>query len=109
MSTTSSWDDNMKMNNPATSCATSPSGNTVQTESTKYGGSSCGDRSSPVAMKDGGCLSIKVVGDGGESPMHRPRSYHCGWFALRPKWMARFMTPKWALFWLCWAGAVQEF
>ncbi|XP_055547959.1 solute carrier organic anion transporter family member 4A1 [Wyeomyia smithii] len=34
-------------------------------------------------------------------------AYHCGWWSVRPRWMQRFMTPKWALFWLCWAGAVQ--
>ncbi|GAB0098809.1 Solute carrier organic anion transporter family member [Sergentomyia squamirostris] len=31
----------------------------------------------------------------------------CGWFGFRPKCLERFMSPKWALFWLCWAGAVQ--
>ena len=32
---------------------------------------------------------------------------NCGWFDFNPKCLQRFMTPKWALFWLCWAGAVQ--
>uniref|UniRef100_A0A182MAI0 Uncharacterized protein n=1 Tax=Anopheles culicifacies TaxID=139723 RepID=A0A182MAI0_9DIPT len=108
MSTTSSWDDSVKMNNP-TSSATTPSGNTVQTESTKCGGS-YGEPSSPIALEEGACPPIKVAAEE-ESPSQRPatppRSYHCGWFALRPRWMERFMTPKWALFWLCWAGAVQ--
>lgn len=31
----------------------------------------------------------------------------CGWFWLRPKSLQRFRTAKWALFWLCWAGAMQ--
>lgn len=31
----------------------------------------------------------------------------CGWFSFRPTWIQKFMSPKWALFWLCWAGAVQ--
>ncbi|KAM3960858.1 LOW QUALITY PROTEIN: solute carrier organic anion transporter family member 4A1 [Aphomia sociella] len=31
----------------------------------------------------------------------------CGWGRLRPKWLQRFRTAKWALFWLCWAGAIQ--
>uniref|UniRef100_A0A182VTG2 Uncharacterized protein n=1 Tax=Anopheles minimus TaxID=112268 RepID=A0A182VTG2_9DIPT len=102
MSTTSSWDDSVKMNNP-TSSATTPSGNTVQTESTKCAGS-YGEPSSPIALEEGVCPPIKVDAADGTMP---PRSYHCGWFALRPRWMERFMTPKWALFWLCWAGAVQ--
>ncbi|XP_020709154.2 solute carrier organic anion transporter family member 4A1 [Athalia rosae] len=31
----------------------------------------------------------------------------CGWFWLRPKCLQKFRTAKWALFWLCWAGAMQ--
>uniref|UniRef100_A0A182UHD4 Uncharacterized protein n=1 Tax=Anopheles melas TaxID=34690 RepID=A0A182UHD4_9DIPT len=115
MSTTSSWDDSVKMssNNAPNSAATTPStgGTTVQTESTKCGGS-YGAPSSPIALEEGGCPPIKVAAGDEEPALQRPatpppRAYHCGWFALRPKWMERFMTPKWALFWLCWAGAVQ--
>uniref|UniRef100_A0A8W7P9C0 Uncharacterized protein n=1 Tax=Anopheles coluzzii TaxID=1518534 RepID=A0A8W7P9C0_ANOCL len=115
MSTTSSWDDSVKMssNNAPNSAATTPStgGTTVQTESTKCGGS-YGAPSSPIALEEGGCPPIKVAAGDEEPTLQRPatpppRAYHCGWFALRPKWMERFMTPKWALFWLCWAGAVQ--
>ncbi|XP_062547204.1 solute carrier organic anion transporter family member 4A1 isoform X2 [Armigeres subalbatus] len=39
--------------------------------------------------------------------VQQAESHHCGWFGIRPRWIQRFMTPKWALFWLCWAGAVQ--
>lgn len=31
----------------------------------------------------------------------------CGWGCLRPRWMQRFRTSKWILFWMCWAGGVQ--
>ncbi|XP_011349076.1 solute carrier organic anion transporter family member 4A1 isoform X1 [Ooceraea biroi] len=31
----------------------------------------------------------------------------CGWFWFRPVYLQRFRTAKWALFWLCWAGAMQ--
>lgn len=31
----------------------------------------------------------------------------CGWWSFRPKCLQRFLSAKWALFWLCWAGAVQ--
>jgi len=31
----------------------------------------------------------------------------CGWWTLRPTFLQKFRTPKWALFWLCWAGALQ--
>uniref|UniRef100_A0AAG5DGR6 Solute carrier organic anion transporter family member n=2 Tax=Anopheles atroparvus TaxID=41427 RepID=A0AAG5DGR6_ANOAO len=102
MSTTS-LEDIMKVNN--SSLVTTPSG-TVQTESTKCGGS-YGDPSSPSSdvLEDGGrCV---VVGQEPDDPSMPARTYHCGWFGLRPKWMEVFMTPKWALFWLCWAGAVQ--
>lgn len=43
----------------------------------------------------------------GKSSEEEPTVHHCGWFGVRPRWIQRFMTPKWALFWLCWAGAVQ--
>lgn len=33
----------------------------------------------------------------------------CGWFGTRPQFLQRFNTPKWVLFWLCWAGALQGF
>ncbi|KAJ8670806.1 hypothetical protein QAD02_002065 [Eretmocerus hayati] len=31
----------------------------------------------------------------------------CGWLWFRPGYLQRFRTAKWALFWLCWAGAMQ--
>lgn len=34
-------------------------------------------------------------------------SLKCGWGMFRPSWLQRFRTAKWALFWLCWAGAIQ--
>ncbi|KAI9586202.1 hypothetical protein GQX74_002049 [Glossina fuscipes] len=34
-------------------------------------------------------------------------SYTIGWGKFRPKCLQRFCTAKWALFWLCWAGAMQ--
>lgn len=35
------------------------------------------------------------------------RNLKCGWGVFRPRWLQRFRTAKWALFWLCWAGAIQ--
>ncbi|CAF4949932.1 unnamed protein product [Pieris macdunnoughi] len=35
------------------------------------------------------------------------RALRCGWGLIRPRWLQRFRTAKWALFWLCWAGAIQ--
>lgn len=31
----------------------------------------------------------------------------CGWFKFRPKYLEMFMSPKWALFWLCCASWTQ--
>ncbi|XP_011505517.1 PREDICTED: solute carrier organic anion transporter family member 4A1 [Ceratosolen solmsi marchali] len=31
----------------------------------------------------------------------------CGWFWFRPSYLQKYRTAKWALFWLCWAGAMQ--
>lgn len=30
-----------------------------------------------------------------------------GWLNFYPKLFERFLSAKWALFWLCWAGALQ--
>ncbi|XP_061388194.1 solute carrier organic anion transporter family member 4A1 [Musca vetustissima] len=30
-----------------------------------------------------------------------------GWYRYKPKCLQRFCTAKWALFWLCWGGAMQ--
>ncbi|XP_045524058.1 solute carrier organic anion transporter family member 4A1 isoform X1 [Pieris brassicae] len=35
------------------------------------------------------------------------RALRCGWGRIRPRWLQRFRTAKWSLFWLCWAGAIQ--
>ncbi|XP_075991572.1 organic anion transporting polypeptide 26F isoform X2 [Anticarsia gemmatalis] len=35
------------------------------------------------------------------------QALRCGWGMFRPTWLQRFRTAKWALFWLCWAGAIQ--
>lgn len=31
----------------------------------------------------------------------------CGWWRFRPKWIQRFMNPKYALVFLCLCGAIQ--
>lgn len=33
--------------------------------------------------------------------------FHYGWWSIRPKFLQCFLSAKWALFWLCWAGAMQ--
>lgn len=30
-----------------------------------------------------------------------------GWFKFQPKFLMHFMNARWALFWLCWGGALQ--
>lgn len=35
------------------------------------------------------------------------RAAKCGWLWFRPSYLQKFRTAKWALFWLCWAGAMQ--
>ncbi|KAH8282581.1 hypothetical protein KR054_008553 [Drosophila jambulina] len=39
-----------------------------------------------------------------DQDMDSPRFGWCGW---SPQWLQRFCTAKWALFWLCWGGALQ--
>ncbi|KAL0268937.1 UNVERIFIED_CONTAM: hypothetical protein PYX00_010711 [Menopon gallinae] len=33
--------------------------------------------------------------------------HRCGWWFFRPDFLQSFRTPKWTLFWLCWASAMQ--
>lgn len=30
-----------------------------------------------------------------------------GWFNCRPRFLQCLLSAKWALFWMCWAGALQ--
>ena len=36
-----------------------------------------------------------------------PDEESCGWGPFKPGFCQRFRDPKWVLFWLCWAGAIQ--
>ena len=36
-----------------------------------------------------------------------PEEETCGWGPFSPSLCQRFRNPKWVLFWLCWAGAIQ--
>ncbi|XP_015183410.1 PREDICTED: solute carrier organic anion transporter family member 4A1 isoform X2 [Polistes dominula] len=42
-----------------------------------------------------------------ESDKTTDNNLKCGWFWFRPIYLQKFRTAKWALFWLCWAGAMQ--
>ncbi|XP_025268118.1 solute carrier organic anion transporter family member 4A1 isoform X1 [Camponotus floridanus] len=56
-------------------------------------------------------------GDGPRKPEIKPEilketdrttdNLKCGWYWFRPIYLQKFRTAKWALFWLCWAGAMQ--
>lgn len=95
------------------SLETTPTTTTVTTvaltESTsKTGSNNSTDGTSWATNKLNVCVEdgIGKEKSAGEVVEHSD-SYHCGWFGMRPRWIQRFLTPKWALFWLCWAGAVQ--
>lgn len=49
----------------------------------------------------------KIINDFNENVDNSQKQYNCGWYSFRPKFLQRLMSAKWALFWLCWAGAVQ--
>lgn len=34
-------------------------------------------------------------------------SHRCGWGPFKSSCLQKFRDPKWILFWLCWAGAIQ--
>lgn len=95
------------------SLETTPTTTTVTTvaltESTsKTGSNNSTDGTSWATNKLNVCVEdgIGKEKSAGEVVEHSD-SYHCGWFGMRPRWIQQFLTPKWALFWLCWAGAVQ--
>lgn len=43
----------------------------------------------------------------GDCPEEKNYRLLFGWLKWRPKGLQRLLSPKWALFFLCWAGAVQ--
>lgn len=42
--------------------------------------------------------------DSGASSIER---HFFGWLGYRPKCLQHLLSAKWALFWMCWAGALQ--
>lgn len=67
-------------------------------------------KSNGVCFSDGGeqteetLLSSPTVS--GSSDTTDERKF-IGWFGYRPKCLQSLLSAKWALFWMCWAGAVQ--
>lgn len=51
-------------------------------------------------------LIEKSIG-GSSTDIVKTDQYHFGWFKFRPKCMQSLLSAKWALFWMCWAGALQ--
>lgn len=51
---------------------------------------------------DNHLISCTSVTNSMKSDQHR-----FGWFSYQPKCMQRLLSAKWALFWMCWAGALQ--
>jgi hypothetical protein len=49
-------------------------------------------------------LSTNEINDKGDE-----RITSCGWIGIRPKCLQKYRTPRWLLFWLCWAGALQVY
>ncbi|XP_017041422.1 solute carrier organic anion transporter family member 4A1 [Drosophila ficusphila] len=47
---------------------------------------------------------VGSASSGADSVADSQRFGWCGW---NPPWLQRFCTAKWALFWLCWGGALQ--
>lgn len=49
--------------------------------------------------------NVELSGNYNQSQVVKADKY--GWFKIQPKFLQRFLSAKWALFWLCWAGAMQ--
>lgn len=52
-----------------------------------------------------GGSQVTLRSGNGEGAEPAPDAY--GWWAFRPEYLQRLLHPKWALFWLCWAAALQ--
>lgn len=57
------------------------------------------ERAEPVAGAENSC-------DNDDSRLD-PNDPRCGIWFFRPNCLQHFRTPKWVLFWLCWASAIQ--
>jgi hypothetical protein len=49
-------------------------------------------------------LSTNEINDKGDEKITS-----CGWIGIRPKCLQKYLTPRWLLFWLCWAGFLQVY
>lgn len=58
-----------------------------------------------MATDNSNCEAPEVHVDAAGDNQHHRLLF--GWLRIRPKRLQGFLNPKWALFWLCWAGAVQ--
>lgn len=48
-------------------------------------------------------------GKSGHGDLHQQQQEQrqFGWLGCQPRFLQTFLSAKWALFWLCWAGALQ--
>lgn len=63
----------------------------------------------PTLLEARNKLEIKPMDEKQESIVEKKidKTSLCGLWCYRPAYLQKFQTPKWALFWLCWAGALQ--
>lgn len=67
----------------------------------------CKSNGGGVCFSDGEHPDETLLSSPTDSGASKIERYSFGWFGYRPKCLQNLLSAKWALFWMCWAGALQ--
>lgn len=66
-----------------------------------------GCKSNGVGFSECDQVDVNLISSPTISESIKPDKRHFGWFGYQPKCLQNLLSAKWALFWMCWAGALQ--
>lgn len=66
-----------------------------------------GCKSNDVCFSDGEQTDETLLNSPTDSGSTNNERKFFGWFGYQPKCLQNLLSAKWALFWMCWAGALQ--
>lgn len=66
-----------------------------------------GCKSNDICFSDGEQTDETLLSSPTVSGSSNTERKFFGWFGCRPKCLQNLLSAKWALFWMCWAGALQ--
>lgn len=69
--------------------------------------SKSGCKSNDVCFSDGEQTDETLLNSPTDSGSSNNERKFFGWFGYQPKCLQKLLSAKWALFWMCWAGALQ--